>query len=110
MMMIMILNVNNTMADNWSEPTLRPLLLQWQGCMTQLRQTSTLTLWPSNTTLPFPFVKTEQLGWQALTQRFTAHRGVILVFKDSWYDGAVTKCESAATIPEALPWLHPGKR
>ena len=71
-----------TMADNWSEPALRPLLLQWQGCVAKLTQTSTLSLWPSNTTL-LPFVKTKQLGWQALAQWLTAHSRVILVFQDS---------------------------
>ena len=97
------------MADNWSEPALGPLLLQWQRCMAQLCQTSTLSLWPSNTTL-LPFVKTQQLGRKAFAQRLTAHGGVILIFKDSWYDRAVAKCESATPIPEALPWLHPAKK
>ena len=97
------------MADNWSETALGPLLLQWQGCVAKLTQTSTLSLWPSNTPL-LPFIKAEQLGRKALAQRFTAHSGVVLIFQNSWYDRAVPKCEPAVAVPEALPWLHPGQR
>ena len=39
----------NTMADNRSETTLRPLFLQRQGRVAKFSQTSTLSLWPSNT-------------------------------------------------------------
>ena len=37
------------MADNRSETTLRPLFLQRQGRVAKFSQTSTLSLWPSNT-------------------------------------------------------------
>ena len=53
---IIILMVN-TMADNWSEPTLRPLLLERQGGVPQLRQASTLSLWPPNTLPQFVATK-----------------------------------------------------
>ena len=57
---IIIILMVNTMADNWSEPTLRPLLLERQGGVPQLRQASTLSLWPPHTLPQFDATKEDR--------------------------------------------------